>query len=69
MSPIFKLLRPHQWVKNAFVAAPLFFTPEAVNADTALLVAVGVACFCVLSSGVYILNDYLDRDADRQHPV
>lgn len=69
MIPFFKLLRPHQWVKNAFVAAPLFFTPEAVSRETAVQVLAGVVCFCVLSSGVYILNDYLDRDADRQHPV
>lgn len=69
MSPAFKLIRPHQWVKNAFVAAPLFFTPEAVDATSVLLVVAGIACFCVLSSGVYVLNDYLDREADRQHPL
>jgi len=67
--PILRLIRPHQWVKNAFVAAPLFFTPKAVSLDSVLLVAAGVACFCMLSSGVYILNDFLDREADRQHPV
>ena len=69
VNPLLKLLRPHQWVKNAFVAAPLFFTPEAVSVHSVLLVVAGVVCFCVLSSGVYILNDYLDREADRQHPV
>lgn len=69
MFPIFRLIRPHQWVKNAFVAAPLFFTPKAVTLDSVLLVVAGVACFCLLSSGVYILNDFLDRAADRQHPV
>lgn len=69
VSPIVKLIRPHQWVKNAFVAAPLFFTPEAVNGASIATVAAGIACFCVLSSGVYILNDYLDREADRRHPV
>lgn len=69
VAPILRLLRPHQWVKNAFVAAPLFFTPEAVNAGSIVLVFAGMVCFCALSSGVYILNDYLDREADRQHPV
>lgn len=68
MHPVYKLIRPHQWVKNAFVAAPLFFTPSAVSPASVLTVASGVAAFCVLSSGVYVLNDYLDREADRQHP-
>ena len=69
MIPILKLIRPHQWVKNAFVAAPLFFTPQAVSLESVLTVTAGFACFCVLSSGVYVLNDFLDRDADRQHPT
>ncbi len=69
MTPFLRLLRPHQWVKNAFVAAPLFFTPRAMSLDSALVVLAGFACFCVLSSGVYVLNDFLDREADRQHPV
>lgn len=69
MIPILKLIRPHQWVKNVFVAAPLFFTPQAVSLDSVLTVIAGFACFCVLSSGVYVLNDFLDRDADRQHPT
>ncbi len=68
MHPVLKLIRPHQWVKNAFVAAPLFFTPHAVSLASVLTVASGVVAFCVLSSGVYVLNDFLDREADRQHP-
>lgn len=69
MIPILKLIRPHQWVKNAFVAAPLFFTPREVSTESVLTVIAGFACFCVLSSGVYVLNDFLDREADRQHPT
>jgi decaprenyl-phosphate phosphoribosyltransferase len=64
---LLKLLRPRQWVKNAFVAAPLFFTPAAVSEASVLRVAAGLLCFCALSSAVYILNDYLDREADRLH--
>lgn len=65
---VLRLMRPHQWVKNAFVAAPLFFTPAAVSAPSIVLVLGGIVSFCAASSGVYILNDYLDREADRQHP-
>ncbi|MFD2261693.1 decaprenyl-phosphate phosphoribosyltransferase [Lacibacterium aquatile] len=68
MPPILKLLRPHQWVKNAFILAPLFFTPAAVNAQNFGRIALGVIAFCALASAVYILNDYMDRETDRQHP-
>jgi len=61
-------MRPHQWVKNGLVAAPLFFTPEQVTVDSVIAVAIAIACFCFISSSVYILNDYADREADRQHP-
>ncbi len=68
LPPLVALMRPHQWVKNAFVAAPLFFTPSALNVDTATAVLLGMLCFCALSSAVYILNDAMDREADRLHP-
>ncbi len=68
LGSLLRLLRPHQWVKNAFVAAPLFFTPSVVSAESIALVLAGIVSFCAVSSGVYILNDYLDREADRQHP-
>lgn len=66
---IFALLRPHQWVKNAFVAAPLFFTPTAVSWPNIIHVLAGIAAFCAISSAVYVLNDYVDREADRAHPT
>ena len=65
---ILRLIRPEQWVKNAFVVAPLFFTPSAVSAANLRSVALGVACFCAVSSAVYVLNDYRDRESDRMHP-
>ncbi|MGH8607288.1 MAG: decaprenyl-phosphate phosphoribosyltransferase [Gammaproteobacteria bacterium] len=62
------LMRPHQWVKNAFVLAPLFFTPAAVSTHSVFIVLTGMLVFCALSSAVYILNDYADRGSDRLHP-
>ena len=64
-----QLLRPHQWVKNVFVGAPLFFTPSAVSPSTISRVLLGVLAFCLVASAVYIVNDYLDRNADRYHPI
>ncbi len=68
LSVLIRLARPRQWVKNAFVAAPLFFTPEAINARNLVLVAGAVAVFCLLASAIYAFNDWCDREADRQHP-
>jgi 4-hydroxybenzoate polyprenyltransferase len=61
-------LRPAQWAKNVFVlAAPLFGRRLFDGADL-LLVACAFAAFSVVSSGVYLLNDLLDRERDREHP-
>lgn len=68
LAQLLRLMRPRQWVKNAFVVAPLFFTPEAIGAANLLRVALTVAVFCLVSGAVYALNDYCDREADRQHP-
>ncbi len=65
---LLSLLRPPQWIKNGFVLAPLFFTPQAVSSHTATRVLLGMLCFCLISSCVYIVNDLSDREADRSHP-
>jgi decaprenyl-phosphate phosphoribosyltransferase len=68
MPPILVLLRPHQWIKNAFVAAPLFFTPRALSWPALGQVCLGVACFSATASAIYVLNDWRDREVDRKHP-
>lgn len=65
---LLRLVRPRQWVKNAFVAAPLFFSPWAVNFANVGSVLIAVGVFSLLSSAVYVVNDFFDRDADRLHP-
>jgi len=69
LPPIIRLLRPKQWIKNGFVAAPLFFTPDRVNAVNILDVFIGFVVFCMAASAVYCLNDLRDAEADRNHPV
>jgi 4-hydroxybenzoate polyprenyltransferase len=69
IAAVIRLLRPHQWLKNAFVAAPLFFTPEKLSAAAVGRVGLGLIAFCAVSSAVYIFNDALDREADRAHPL
>lgn len=63
-----KALRLHQWLKNLLVFLPLL-TAHLVLAPAAVTHA-GMAflSFCLCASGVYLLNDLLDLEADRQHP-
>jgi decaprenyl-phosphate phosphoribosyltransferase len=68
-SPLLTLVRPHQWVKNLFVAAPLFFTPRDVSIPAVAHVILAVICFSAASSAVYVLNDWTDREADQRHPT
>lgn len=61
--------RPRQWVKNVLVfaapgAAGALTSPSTLGRAT---IAFGV--FCLAASGTYFLNDTVDREADRQHPV
>ena len=63
------LLRPRQWVKNVFVLAGLIFGGELGNISSVLRSFSGFACFCVLASGIYIINDIRDRAEDRLHPT
>jgi 4-hydroxybenzoate polyprenyltransferase len=47
---------------------PLLFSMKFVQANSLLIAVVATACFCLLSSAVYSLNDLLDAEADRHHP-
>ena len=68
MPPLIQLLRPHQWLKNGFVLVGLLFA-HAWNDGAKLSHAlIAFAAFCLLSSAVYVFNDFLDREADRLHP-
>jgi 4-hydroxybenzoate polyprenyltransferase len=56
-------------VKNLFVFAPLLFSQEW-HKEGLLLRATGTfGVFCLLASGIYLVNDVADREADRLHPV
>jgi decaprenyl-phosphate phosphoribosyltransferase len=63
-----KTLRPHQWVKNLFVAAPLFFALRLFDPDSVMRTAAAVALFSLISGCVYVLNDLVDIEQDRLHP-
>jgi 4-hydroxybenzoate polyprenyltransferase len=58
----------HQWTKNLVVFAGLIFSEHLLKPPFFIRAAVGAALFCAISSGVYIVNDLMDRDRDRLHP-
>lgn len=65
---LFKLIRPHQWIKNAFVLAGILFGHEWKDPDKLTLALAAAAAFSLISSCIYILNDIQDVDQDREHP-
>lgn len=62
------LLRPKQWIKNAFLFAPLVFARELFELEPALIAVRAFLVFCFSASITYILNDIADAEADRIHP-
>ncbi len=76
---LLKTVRPHQWVKNIFVLAPIVFDKDLVSVtphgDPSLnlrvtgLALLGTLIFCLLAGAVYTINDLVDVGADRVHPV
>jgi 4-hydroxybenzoate polyprenyltransferase len=61
-------MRPHQWVKNLFVFAPLLFGMKLGEPQAVLNALLACLCFCLLSSGLYLINDLVDAEVDRAHP-
>jgi len=62
-------LRPAQWVKNAFVLAPLVFAHRLADAVLLERAAAAFGLFCAGASAVYLINDLRDREQDRLHPL
>jgi len=71
LKALLKTMRLRQWTKNAFVLAAVVFDRQlSISNPTPLLRSLAaVLLFCLISSSVYIINDLLDIQADRQHPV
>mgnify|MGYP000950594845 FL=1 len=63
-----KTMRPHQWFKSIVVFAALVFDGKLFVPELFFKTTVIYVCFCLLSSAVYILNDLVDMEKDRQHP-
>jgi len=68
LKAIIKLLRPHQYVKNIFVFAPLLFA-FSFSVDNFTNTIIAFILFSFIASSVYVLNDLMDINEDKKHPT
>ena len=65
---LLKAVRPRQWVKNVLVLAAPVAAGKVGELSVLGDAAVAFVAFCLAASGIYLINDALDVEADREHP-
>ena len=66
---VLKTLRPHQWIKNLFVLAPIFFSKAFLDVGLTAQAFAAAILFSLVAGAVYTMNDLFDVEKDRNHPV
>ena len=66
---LFKAMRPRQWTKNVFILAAIVFDRQLFKIVSLERTIAAFIIFCLLSSSVYLFNDVMDIEADRNHPT
>ena len=66
---IIKTLRPKQWTKNGFIFAALIFDVKLFQIEPLVKTIIGFVLLCLISGTVYVINDLVDIEKDRQHPA
>lgn len=73
IKPYILIARPDHWFKNIFVLPGIllavFFYPACWRAALVPLVIIGLLAVCLTASSNYVLNEILDAEKDRHHPV
>ena len=69
LPPQLVAVRPRQWVKNVLVLAAPLAAGSVLQPVVLAEVALAFVAFCAVASGIYLVNDVIDRDKDRAHPV
>jgi 4-hydroxybenzoate polyprenyltransferase len=62
-------MRPKQWYKNLIIFVSIVFSLNIANLDMWPIAIAAFLIFCMLSGGEYIINDIIDLDKDRKHPI
>ncbi|HEX5807416.1 MAG TPA: decaprenyl-phosphate phosphoribosyltransferase [Anaerolineales bacterium] len=68
LSALIKTMRVRQWTKNGFIFFALIFDKQLFMLEPFLRTVAGFFLFCLVSSAVYLFNDIVDVEADRNHP-
>ena len=68
LKALIQIMRPKQWIKNAFVFAALVFSGKFVEIPLLIINIKTFILFCLTSSTIYILNDLVDVEKDKLHP-
>jgi 4-hydroxybenzoate polyprenyltransferase len=69
LSALLISVRPEQWVKNLVLPLPFLFGRALVSPRAWATAAEGFLIFCAVTSSVYLINDVVDRERDRAHPI
>jgi len=69
VAALWRGMRPGQWSKNALIFAGLVFDGQLLDAERLLLVCAGFILLCMVTSSIYLVNDLVDLESDRRHPV
>lgn len=65
---LIRSMRPRQWTKNVIIYAGIVFDGQLFVPDSFLRVTLSFLLLCLISSVIYIINDVVDVESDRQHP-
>lgn len=69
LTTLSSLLRTKQWVKNLLVFAPGVFAQRATETTVLIESSVAFVAFCFMASAIYCINDLIDKELDRMHPI
>ncbi len=69
MLALLKEMRPRQWTKNLSIFIGLVFAGQLFHGASFVRTVLAFIAFCLASSAIYLINDLLDLENDRQHPV
>ncbi|MGB5987479.1 MAG: UbiA family prenyltransferase, partial [Desulfobacterales bacterium] len=62
-------MRVHHWLKNLLLGVPLVTSHNLADISLGAKTVVALLAFNLAASGGYLINDFLDLEADRRHPV
>jgi len=68
LKALIEAMRPKQWAKNIFIFAPLVFDQKLFHPTYLARTVAGLVLLCLVSGAVYLMNDLVDAEKDRQHP-